>query len=158
MHPQAADRLTLHRFNGDEVFSITSATGRVLADPDAFKLNLEIETSRPAVQSLPDTVDLAAEPNAEVTLYLPNENVGSLVGRSFSVPRSFDEAIEDRVSRFYYCEHEDLDENVIEFIEQRGDWFRVRWTGVTVDVNWYDGSKPATRVEIVAWFQISDRG
>ena len=50
----------------------------------------------------------------------------------------------------------ELNDNEIEFLERNEDWFRIRWTGVTQDVNFYDGTKPDTRVEIEGWFRFID--
>jgi hypothetical protein len=36
------------------------------------------------------------------------------------------------------------------------DRFRVLWVGVTQDVNYYDGSKPPTRVEIDGFFRFKE--
>ena len=37
-------------------------------------------------------------------------------------------------------------------VSRTEDRFWLRWTAVTQDVNYYDGSKPATRVEIEGEF------
>ena len=129
-----------------------------MPDGDFVRLNLEIETDERPLKTLPDTETLAAQPNAEVTIRLPKAELASLVGRQFSVPSSWDEEAEDHVSRFYYCEHEGIDENVIEFVERKGNELHVRWTGTTIDVNYYDGSKPPTRVEVDAWFTLKGSG
>ena len=158
MHVQATDIPTLHRFNGVEQFIISSAPALVVPDGDTVRLHLEIEADLPPLASLPDTAPLAAQPGTEVAIQRPAADLGSLAGRRYSVPRSWDGEREDSVSRFYYCEHEAIDDNVIEFTERRGNWVHARWTGITTDVNWYDGSKPATRVEVVAWFKLAGRG
>ena len=154
----AIGTLTLHRFNGDEAFAVSAATALAMPDGDQVRLNLEIETDERPLKTLPDTQTLAAQPNAEVTIRLPKADLASLVGRRFSVPRSWDEEAEDHVSRFYYCEHEGIDDNVIEFVERKGDELHVRWTGTTIDVNYYDGSKPPTRVVVDAWFTLKGAG
>jgi hypothetical protein len=56
------------------------------------------------------------------------------------------------VATIYYYEHEDLDNNVIDVLRQEQDCFQIRWTATTLDVNYYDGSKPDTRVEIDGMF------
>ena len=150
----AVGTLTLHRFNGDEAFAVSAATALAMPEGDRVALNLEIETDERPLKTLPDTQTLAAQPNAEVTLRLPKADLASLVGRRFFVPSSWDEEAGDHVSRFYYCEHEGIDENVIEFVDRDGDQLHVRWTGTTIDVNYYDGSKPATRVVVDAWFTL----
>lgn len=154
----ATGTLTLHRFNGVEAFAVSEATALAMPEGDQISLNLEIETDERPLKTLPDTRTLAAQPNAEVTIRLPKAELASLVGRRFSVPRSWDEEADAHVSRFYYCEHEDIDDNVIEFVERKGDQLHVRWTGTTIDVNYYDGSKPPTRVVVDAWFTLEVAG
>ena len=156
--PMAIGMLTLHRFNGDEAFEILVATALAMPDGDSIRLNLEIETDERPLKTLPDTQKYAAQPNAEVTIRVSRAALDSLVGRRFSVPRSWDEEAGDHVSRFYYYEHEGIDDNVIEFIERKGDELHVRWTGTTIDVNFYDGSKPRTRVVVDAWFTMKGTG
>jgi hypothetical protein len=56
----------------------------------------------------------------------------------------------------YYCEHQPLRENHISVLSRAGDRFCLRWTAVTQDVNYYDGSKPLTRVEIEGEFLFKD--
>ena len=150
--------LTLHRFNGDEVFGLSEATIRASPDGDDVLLNLAVNTHQCPIKTLPDTEELRAWPNAEVTVRVPRAQLASLVGRRFSVPKAWDEAEGDHVSRIYYCEHEDLNENEVEFLELSGDALKVRWTGTTTDVNYYDGSKPDTRVVIESWFSLTGPG
>ena len=154
----AINTLTLQRFNGDEAFAVSAATALVMPEGDQVALNLEIETDERPLKTLPDTQNLFAQPGAEVTIRLPKADLASLAGRRFSVPRSWDEQVGDSVSRFYYCEHEGIDDNVIEFLERNGDQLRVRWTGTTIDVNYYDGSKLPTRVVVDAWFTLKGSG
>ncbi len=102
------------------------------------------------IQTLPDTAELAPQPNAEVSL--KKLDVSKMVGRQFSIPAAWDDEKQDHVSCLYYCEHGDLNKNVVRFLERQGNKFLVHWTATTTDVNYYDGSKPDTKVEIKAWF------
>ena len=43
-------------------------------------------------------------------------------------------------------------QNRITVVSRAGDRFRLRWTAVTKDINYYDGSKPPTQVEIEGEF------
>jgi len=150
----AVGKLTLHRFNGEEIFAISTARALVVPEADQVAIILEIETEEVPLKTLEDTKELLAQPNADLKITLPKAQLSPLVGRKFLVPNSWDEGAGDYVSRFYYCEHEDLNENEIEFGEFKAGSIHVRWTGTTVDVNYYDGSKPPTRVVIDAWFTI----
>jgi hypothetical protein len=152
----AIGRLTLHRFAGVEEFSLKSATILAVHDEDGIRLWFEASTDGVRLQSLPVTAELPARPNAEVAVTLKELDPRKLSGNRFSVPRGYDEEIEDHVATIYYAEHDDLNENEIEVIAQDGDTFHVHWTGTTTDVNFYDGSKPKTKVEIDGWFTFKD--
>lgn len=149
-------KFVLHRFNGDEEFEVERATILAVHDEDGFRLWFEAETDGVCIKSLPDTETLRGHPKAEVAVGLKKVEPTRLVGKRFSVPAAYDEDIDDHVASIYYVEHEDLDENEIEIGARDGDVFQVRWTGTTIDVNYYDGSKPRTRVEIVAAFKFKD--
>ena len=62
------------------------------------------------------------------------------------------------MSLLYYCEHESLRHNRIRVVSRDGDRFRLRWTATVRDVNYYDGSKPPTQVEIEGEFVFKDIG
>jgi len=149
-------KFVLHRFNGDEEYEVQRATILAVHDEDGFRLWFEAETDGVCLKNLPDTASLRGSPKAEVAVGLKKVEPGRLVGKKFKVPLAYDEEIDDHVASIYYVEHEDLDDNEIEVIAQDGDTFEVRWTGTTTDVNYYDGSKPRTRVEIVAAFRFKD--
>jgi len=56
------------------------------------------------------------------------------------------------VTNFYYCSHEQTDDNVVEVLAVEGSRVLARLTGQTIDVNYYDGSKPPTLLSVQAWF------
>lgn len=143
----------LHRFNGDEIYAVKSATLEAFEEEGAIDLFLYVNTKGKPIQTLPDTAELNSRPNAEVYMTVKTLVVPRLVGRRFSVPTSWSEEKEDHISCIYYCEHNDLNKNVVRFLEQQGSKFLIHWTGMTTDVNHYDGSKPETKVEIKAWFK-----
>ena len=149
-------KFVLHRFNGDEEYEVERATILALHEEDGFRLCFEAETDGVCLKSLPDTESLRRRPKAEITIGLKKVEPARLAGRRFSVPSAYDKEIEDHVASIYYVEHEDLDDNEIEIVARDGDVFKVRWIGTTTDVSYYDGSKPRTRVEIVAAFKFKD--
>lgn len=61
-----------------------------------------------------------------------------------------------RIGLIYYADHVNLDENEIKILSKKGKTFQVQWTGITKDMNQYDGSKPKTRVEIEAMFTLTE--
>ncbi|MBN9523821.1 hypothetical protein J0H58_35810 [bacterium] len=146
------DTLVLHRFNGDEVYAVKSPTITASEEDGAVELLLYVDTKAKPIRTLPDTAELDPRPNAEVYITLKALDVSKLVGRRFSVSAAWDDEKQDYVSCLYYCEHGDLNRNVVRFLERQGNKFLVHWTATTTDVNYYDGSEPDTKVEIKAWF------
>jgi hypothetical protein len=142
----------LHRFNGDETYAVKKATIEAFEKDHGIDLFLYVDTRAKPIQTLPDTAELDGRPNAEVHVRLKKLDASKLVGRRFSVPAGYSEELEDHVALIYYCDHADLNRNVVRILEQQGNQFLVHWTGTTTDVNYYDGSKPDTKVEIKAWF------
>jgi hypothetical protein len=145
--------LTLNRFNGQEQFSISAAKIFQFEDDGFFELNFEIETDEKPIKTLPDTKDLDARPNAEFIIRVKDFAWNNLVGKCYTIPQGYDEETGDYLTRFYYCEHEETDDNVIEIIERNNDKFHVIIKATCIDVNYYDNSKPRTKLEIDAWFE-----
>jgi hypothetical protein len=146
-------KLILRRFNGTETYDIISAAMLLYTAERGFCLNLEIECDLQGTKTTTDTVDFPAAPNIEVSIYREQFDTSDLVGQTFKVPSTYDDEFGDYVSRFYYYEHEGIDNNVIEFLAREQDGrYHVHWTGTAMDPNFYDGSKPDTVVEIDARF------
>jgi len=148
---RSGGRFVLHRFNGDEVYRIASAVIHVCATEGSeapVTLWFEVAADADGARRCEDTEPLGMAPTAEVGIELPGVDMDALVGREFVVPgvRSDDE--DSCMSLLYYCEHQPLCDNRITVVSRDGDRFRLRWTARTQDVNYYDGSKPPTRVEI----------
>lgn len=144
--------LTLNRFNGQEQFAIFKATILLYNDDGYDNLSFEIETDKKPIKTLPDTESLNARPNAEFTVRVTDFSWENLVGRCFEIPQGYDEETEEYLTCLYYCEHEITDNNVIKVLERKADRFQVKIEATCTDVNYYDGSKPPTKVEIDAWF------
>ena len=151
-------KIVLHRFNGDEEFEIQEATIFSGHDYDGvgYLLYFEAKSNGVRIKSLPDTAEFHGWPSAQVEVALQAVEPDRLVGCRFSVPHGYDEEVEDDVASFYYFEHEDLDNNELEVLSQEGDVFQIRWTGTTCDVNFRDGSKPLTNLEIDGRFTFKD--
>lgn len=146
-------KMTLHRFNGDEIYSVESATIEYYKNEDGlFTVTFRADAAAAPIQTLPDTVELRARPWGEWTLTLPKIPAIALrPGSKFTIPHGHTDA-DGFVTNLYYCEHEPMDENEIELIEKDGRRIRARITGMATDVNYYDGSKPRTKVVVEADF------
>jgi hypothetical protein len=153
-----ADRFVLHRFNGDEVYRLKSAVMFGIAEDSGITLWFEAEADREGAVWCKDTAEIGTSPNAEVGIDLPQLDPDQLVGMELVHEGTKTEDEDSCRSLLYYCEHQPLRDNRILVVSQDGDRFRVRWTAVTRDVNYYDGSKPPTRVEIEGEFLFRDIG
>jgi WD40 repeat protein len=156
--PPPDGRFILHRFNGDEVYRFESAVLWASRNKRGVTLWFEVKADPANAQRCEDTAELRMSPNAEVGIDLPDLDAADLVGREFSIPGTTSDDEDSSMSLLYYCEHEPLRENRIVVVSRAGDRFRLRWTAVATDVNYYDGSKPTTRVEIEGEFVFKDIG
>ncbi|WP_029190858.1 hypothetical protein [Verrucomicrobium spinosum] len=150
---EASPELFLDRFCGRESHPITEATWNLYHD-DALGVNLCLRLrAAHGLMLHEDTASLHAEPWWEVDVLRPDLTMASLVpGARFSVPVCHDESRGGRNSNFYYSAHEDTDNNVVEVLEVNDERIRFRITGETIDVNFYDDSKPRTKLLVDAWF------
>ena len=151
-----AGRFILHRFCGEEEFVIKTAEMRAIREGKTISLWFEAETDGVRLKSVPDTAEHPASPWAEACVRLKALDATQLVGQKFKVTAAYDEKEQSSNATLYYFEHQDLWRNVIEIVGQDGGVFEVRWSGVTTDVNYYDGSKPDTKVKIEGRFRFVD--
>lgn len=154
----AEGRFILHRFNGDEVYRFEKAVMWAYVNGPGVTLWFEVSADADAIQRCEDTAEMGMSPNAEVGIDLPNLDADQLVGREFVIPGTISDQEDSCMSLLYYCEHEALRDNRITVVSQVADRFWLRWTAVVRDVNYYDGSKPPTRVEIEGEFVFKDLG
>jgi hypothetical protein len=150
---EASQELFLDRFCGRESHPITEAAWNLYYDDElGMNLCLSLRATHGSILH-DDTATLLAEPWWEINVLRPDLTMASLVpGARFNVPVCHDESRGGRNSNFYYCEHEDTDDNVIEVLEVDDERIRFRLTGETIDVNFYDDSKPRTKLLVDAWF------
>jgi hypothetical protein len=146
-------RFVLHRFNGDEVYRFNFAIIHQFATADGVTLVFEVRGDRNAIARCEDTADAGMAPKAEVDVALRKFDPADLVGKKFSVPGTKTDEEDSAHSLFYYFEHEPLRKNKITVISKSGNLYWVRWTAVTKDVNYYDGSKPLAKIEIEGEFE-----
>jgi len=149
---QPVGKFVLHRFNGDEEFALERASIRITHDKNGDWLMLTAITNGTVIKSLPDTEELRGQPKASISVDISRSDPTNLVGLKLSVPISYDKLIGDDRANFYYLDHESLDENEIEILAIKENKYLVKWIAQTLDVNYYDGSKPKTHIDIEGWF------
>jgi hypothetical protein len=156
--PPPEGRFILHRFNGDETYHLESAVMFAYETEEGVTLWCEVKADPEDAQRCEDTAEMGMSPNAEVGIDLPDLDANELVGREFVVLGTKSDDEDSCKSLLYYFEHDALRNNHIKVVSQDGDRFRLRWTATVRDVNYYDGSKPPTRVEIEGEFMFKDIG
>ncbi len=150
------DLLRLTRFNGVELFSVTEARYSIYDDDGTTFVVFRVEAPTP-VQLLEDTEELQGSPFWELVWRAPAASQVTIAADSvFEIPSGYDDDYEEHVTNFYYCEHEGSDENCIQILTVSEVSVRARITGITIDVNFYDGSKPPTRLEVETEFARDD--
>jgi hypothetical protein len=145
----------LDRFNGQEIYNFEKGTITATRNGDRITLWFSVECEGEPVKVLPDTEELETCPSVELTATIADLKM--LDEHQIAVPEGYDENLGEYISSIYYSEHQDLDNNLLN-IRRVGDYvFKVLWTGTTMDVNYYDGSKPDTRIEIDGEFELTVR-
>lgn len=146
--------LILERFCGEESYPVKSAEWYILDGDgtwdDPYSLWLEVKCGAGEKLS-EDTKSLAAEPNLDISfdaLHLKNEEIKA--GLVMENENEEDES----TALMYYCDHQPTRKNRMEVLERDGDSLVIKITAKTTDVNYYDGSKPDNKIEVVARFQL----
>ena len=144
--------LYLTRFCGKERYPVETATWNIIEGdgtedaPDMLCLEIDFGRGDGLHE---DTAYLEAEPSWEVNFYSLKIPADSLEP-GFCLEQPNQE--EDVDGNLYYMEHQPTMDNKMEVIEVDGKRLKIRLTGLTEDVNYYDGSKPKNTMELVAWF------
>jgi len=73
----------------------------------------------------------------------------------YTISHGYDEDLEVYVTNFYYVEHDTIDDNEITILGREGSGVRAGIVGKITDVNFFDGSKPKTKVVVDAVFNVS---
>ncbi len=147
--------LILERFCGREIFPIEKAEWNLYFDAarNCFNFCLSIYAGSGTTLS-EDTQTLNAMPRWEINILAEKDAEPELSeGTQFLVNYGYDETTDEYVANFYYCAHEVTDQNVVQILVVDGDRLKIRMVGETIDVNYYDGSKPPTKIQIETWFE-----
>jgi hypothetical protein len=156
---EPAGELILDRFCGREIHPVLRARWNLYRDEQLDRTTLCIQViAGPGSTLSEDTAPLVAEPTWEINVVSATLTASSLrEGLQLSVPIGYDEEHGGYVTNFYYCSHEQTDNNVVEIVRIEGSRLRVRLSGDTIDVNYYDGSKPATHLSTEVWCERDSR-
>ena len=139
-------RLVLHRFCGDEEYVLSTAEMLAYREGDGVRLWFDAASNGECLRSQPDTAESRPEPSVSIRVDLPALVPGELVGQRF-FPTDRD-PIADLPGTIFYFDTYELLEPTVHVVGQAGHVFEVRISGACTDVNYYDGSKQRTRVEL----------
>ena len=144
--------LYLTRFCGEEQYPVERAIWYIIAgdgtedDPDMLCLEMQFGVGSNLHE---DTSRLKAKPAWEVNFYSLQIPVSSLCpGFCLEQPNKR----EDIAGNLYYADHQPTTDNKMEIVAADGERLKIKLTGITEDVNYYDGSKPKNTLQLVAWF------
>lgn len=145
------DTLVLRWPDGDETYATRSATIGAL-DDNGIELCLSVYTEPKPVRR----GGRGASPTASVNVPLPALDAAQLVGDEFAVPAGYSEEKQDVIAALYLPAERTLDRNVVRFLDRDENRFLVHWSAEAPEVREEDGSQPAVRVEVLAWFTFRD--
>lgn len=144
--------LNLKRFCGEEKYPIDCAEWYILEGDGTWDdpYTLCLEMSFGIGEGLhEDTFNLNAKPFWNISF--PALNIKNTDLQTGFV-MSMDNEDEDEDAYFYYCEHQPTVENKVEVLEVQENNMLLHVTAKTMDVNFYDGSKPMNELDVIAWF------
>lgn len=144
--------LYITRFCGVEQYPVKTAKWYIIDgdrtedDPDMLCLDITLGSGYGLHK---DTAMLKAEPVWEVR-FCSVEIPASALQSGFRLEQP--NLQRDVYGNLYYTEHQPTTGNQMEIIKADETRLKIRLTGITEDVNFYDGSKPQSTLQIVAWF------
>jgi hypothetical protein len=146
--------LVMERFNGYESYPIELAQWNLYRDEELGMMNLWIYLRAGAgIVQHEDTKYIGGKPNWELNLVKRDLSEAVIkVNFSETIPSCYDENQGGWLTNFYFCSHNGTDRNTIETIDIDGDRVRFKLLAETIDVNYYDGSKPPTQLSVDTWF------
>ncbi len=148
----ALGTLTLHRFNGDETYAVSRADLRFSVTPKESVLEFQIFTEPEALSSTTDSQGSGGPLDAVWQVVLTQFDPAHLVAQKFYLPKGYDDENMAYRTNFYYYEHSTIDASAIEILAQTDKGYRAKLTGEFQDPDFYDNSKPPTRIELEADF------
>lgn len=154
--------LYMMRFCGMEEYALKSAVWYILKgdgtdyDPDLFCLDMKFDQGRVLHDDTHDEEHPFMDAKPSWKLIFQSAQMPTIVpevGLCLELPNEEHEV----EANLYYWEHQPTLDNKLEILAVQGDRFLIQLTGITEDVNYYDGSKPKSTLQITAWFDKKKR-
>ena len=144
--------LYMARFRGIEQYPVKTAEWYII-DGDGTEDDpamLSLDTAFGIGNGLhEDTAELNVEPMWKILFYSVEIPITALQPGFCLEQPNFEK---DVYGDLYYAEHQPTTRNRMEILQAEGTRLKIRLTGTTEDVNFYDGSKPQSTLQLVAWF------
>ena len=146
------NRFLVKRFSGPELFKVTKAHWNLYEDEGRNNLTLYLECDGGV--ALTEEISYCSEYcNWELNLWESNLSEEQLVpGFKAKIPSGYDESKDGWITNFYFTEHDGSDNNEIEIIKKENERLLIKITGEITDLNFYDGSKPNSKLCVQTWF------
>ena len=153
----ALEELWVNRFLGLEVYHIETAEWNLYHDEEDGRMNLwvRLDCDR-AIKQFEDTEYTNTIPNWEINLI--ESEIVIAEGFEATVPEGYDESRGGWITNFYAGSHDGSDKNTVRILEVDGDKLLLRLTGEIVDPNFYDDSKPRSKILVETWFTKNPEG
>jgi hypothetical protein len=150
----------MERFKGLEIYQIESAKWNFYEDGARGGMNLWLSVDGgSAIKQFEDTEYVRGAPDWELNLVEVDLKDSILeAGFRASIPSGYDERRGGWITNLYFTSHDGSDENTIEVLQRDGDRLLIRLTGEIVDVNYYDDSKPRSKLLVETWFHKDPKG
>lgn len=133
------------------MYPLMRAEWQIFATQRGQCLNLEAYGDVGAAQKTTSDISLGLPSvvGVEISFYSQSFDPAKLAGKQFQLDCGWDEDANDLDARFEYFRHDNIDRNVVKFLERFEDEsFRVVWTGEACDPNHYDESKRRTIIRV----------
>jgi hypothetical protein len=144
--------LYIERFNGLEEYEIGNAYWNLYQDKSKINLCIYLDSNK-GIKLNEDLADIFQMLHWELNLvvkFLKEDQLNK--GYNVKIPNSYDEGLGGWITNFYYFEHEGSENNQIEILERKNDKLLIKITGEIIDVNYYDDSKPKSKLTAITWF------
>lgn len=150
------DELLIHRFLGSEIYHIEVAEWN-LYNQEAGNMNFWIRlVCDTAIKQFDDTAYTLTIPCWE--LNLKGQAFVLEEGFEATIPEGYDGSKGGFIANFCALDLEESDNNTVRIVKKQGDKLLLKLYGEVKDLNFYDGSKPKSKLVAETWFTRNKEG
>ena len=146
--------LYIDRFNGLEEYEINYATWNFYTEDNCGNLHLQLRSEKELKRNKDTSSTHFNGLNWEINFTKTNLLESQLIGGFETNALITDSKSTDSyyITNFYYYEHESSENNYIQILDVKSDKILAKITGDVTDLNFYDGSKPRSKLTATVWF------